>query len=245
MLAFIMSAGLAYAQVDVASIDNTSSAESRYSAPAEDLAEDLQSRIDLSDEQAEEVKGILVAYFEEVEPYQKTGNIEVSRQEAMAGTLEPVSQYADTTDKWGTNQDTTDNAYGNTHSDSSDNASGNDSYGTDTSTSGDGMYGTDTNEVNDGSGMYGTDTTDINDGADYNSPSNGSVSMNTGVGDNPAANDSQLYSTDKIEKLGNAFEARQRADNKITAALEGEQKQEYKSEKADWWSDVQQKFNQS
>ncbi len=227
MLGFLITSGLAYAQVDLASADNMNNEESEYAAPAEELAANLQSRIDLSEEQADEVKGILVTYFEEVEPYQESGEIEIDRQEAMAGTIEPISEYADTTDKWGTDQDTTD-----------------DTYGTDTSNSGDGMYGTDTSDVDEGSGIYGADTTDMNDGTDYNSPNNGSVSMNTGVGNAPATNDSQLYSKDKMDKLGNAFEARQRADNKITAALEGEQEQEYKSEKAGWWSDVQQKFNQ-
>lgn len=272
LLAILTAAGLTYAQETEGSKDDAESqmmGDEKYVALAENLASDLQTRVDLREDQVEQVQNILVEYFAEVEPISgSSGSIgsnmgsdavsDPSMSGAGVGNSGMTNTRPDNTgvgtdgsmtgnNTGSTNMtemnsgmaDTTDNMYG---SDTTD-TSGSD-YGTDTSGS-ESDYGTDESDTSDATGddvssdqsNMGTGTGSYSDRVNVvGEPGNvsGSSSISTNGNKTSTMNDA--------DALGDAFEARQRADNKIQEVLDEEQKKDYASEKADWWSDIQDKF---
>ncbi|HEX3072709.1 MAG TPA: hypothetical protein VHP30_03765, partial [Ignavibacteriales bacterium] len=88
-----------------------------------------------------------------------------------------------------------------------------------------------------GTGGTGTGTGSYGDRANVlGQPGNvsGSSSVSTDGTNTSTMNDA--------DALGDAFEARQKADNKIMDVLDEEQKKDYASEKGEWWSEIQDKF---
>lgn len=281
--AVLLAAGLTLAQEEGSTTNNSESqvqqGDEKFVDLAENLASDLKDRVDLREDQVEQVQNILVEYFAEVEPISSSSSMgsnmgsgavsdpsmsgagvgssgSTQRDRTGVGTdASTMGNYpigsntypgvADTTDKnhmYGS--DTTDTS-GNTWG--SDTSDANSNYGSDTSNS-DSNYGSDTSSISqsdfssdetrtEGTGGTGTGTGSYGDRANVLGQS-GNVSGSSSV----STDGTNTSTMNDADALGDAFEARQKADNKIMDVLDEQQKKDYASEKGEWWSEIQDKF---
>jgi hypothetical protein len=270
--AFLLAAGLTLAQDESSKMDNSESqvqqGDEKFVDLAENLATDLKDRVDLREDQVEQVQNILVEYFAEVEPISSSSSMGSNMESGavsdpgMSGSMQPdhtgVGMDASTMGNYPTGSntypgvaDTTDknHMYGSDTTDTSGNTWGSDTSDTDSN------YGTDTSSVSGsdfssdqtrtegtgvgetGTGGTGTGTGSYGDKANVLGQS-GNMSGSSSV----STNGTNTSTMNDADALGDAFEARQKADNRIMEVLDEEQKKDYASEKGEWWSEIQDKF---
>lgn len=285
--AVLLAAGLTLAQEESSTMNNSESqvqqGDEKFVDLAENLASDLKERVDLREDQVEQVQNILVEYFAEVEPINSSSSMGSNMGSGAvsdpsmsgagvgnSGSTQPdrtgVGTDASTMGNYPTGSntypgaDTTDNnMYGSDTTNTgdrwgSDTSDANSNYGSDTSNS-DSNYGTDTSSVSESD--FSSDETRT-DGTGVGETGTGGTGTGTGsygdranvLGQSGNVSGSSSVSTDgtntstmnDADALGDAFEARQKADNKIMDVLDEEQKKDYASEKGEWWSEIQDKF---